>query len=97
MVLLIVLAVVVAIVLVKVISLPLALLAILVVIGFAAWRLDRGRAPGAIAPYLDANRPDFYEESSSSAWDVPTAYIDHPTGAGEPPGVDGGDEPAERR
>lgn len=99
MVLLIVLAVVVAIVLVlvKVISLPLALLAILVVIGFAAWRLDRGRAPGAIAPYLDANRPDFYGESSSSAWDVPTAYIDHPTGAGEPPGVDEGDEPAERR
>jgi len=99
MVLLIVLTVVAVIVLVsiKVISLQLALLAILAVIGFAAWRLDRSRTPGARAPYLDANRPDLYGQSSESSWEVPTAYIDHRTGAGEPPGVDRGDEPAARR
>lgn len=99
MVLLIVAAVVAAILLVvvKVISLPLALLGILVVIGFAAWRLDRSRSAGARAPYLDEHRPDFYGGSSSSSWEVPTPYIDHKTGAGEPPGVNRGDEPAERR
>lgn len=99
MILLIVSVVVAAIVLVivKVISLPFALVAILVVIGFAAWRLDRARPVGARPPYLDKNRPDFYGRSSDSAWEVPTPYIDHRTGAGEPPGVDRGDEPASRR
>jgi hypothetical protein len=99
MVLLIMGAVIAVIVLVvfKVISLPLALVAILVVIGYAAWRLDRSRSVGARTPYLDRNRPDFYGSSSASSWEVPTAYIDHPTGAGEPPGVDRGDEPAPRR
>lgn len=99
MVLLIIAAVIAAIALVvfKVISLPLALVAILVVVGLAAWRLDRSRSAGSRAPYLDENRPDFYGRSSSSTWEVPTAYIDHRTGAGEPPGVDGDDEPAERR
>ena len=96
---LIVLAVVAAILLVvlKVISLLVALVAILVTIGFAAWRLDRSRSAGARAPYRDENRPDFYGRSSASSWEVPTAYIDHRTGAGEPPGVNRGDEPAERR
>ena len=86
----------IALVAVKVISLPLALVAILVVIGFAAWRLDRARSAGAAPPYRDENRPDFYGRSSSSTWEAPTPYIDHRTGAGEPPGVDRGDEPAER-
>lgn len=92
-------AVVAAILLVvlKVISLPVALVAILVVIGFAAWRLDRSRSAGARAPYLDEHRPDFYGRSSASSWEPPTPYIDHRTGAGEPPGVDRGDEPAEKR
>lgn len=81
----------------KVISWPLALVAILVVIGFAAWRLDRSRSAGATAPYLDRNRPDFHGSSSASSWEVPTPYIDHRTGAGEPPGVDRGDEPSPRR
>jgi len=99
MVLLIIAAVVAVIVLavVKVISLPLALVAIVVVIGVAAWRLDRSRSAGPTAPYLDEHRPDFYGRSSASTWEVPTAYIDHRTGAGEPPGVNRGDEPAERR
>ena len=81
----------------KVISMPVALAVILVAIGFAAWRLDRSRSAGARASYLDENRPDFYGRSSGSSWEVPTAYIDHRTGAGEPPGVNRGDEPAERR
>jgi hypothetical protein len=99
MVLLVMAAVVAVIVLVvvKVISLPLGLVAIVVVIGLAAWRLDRSRSAGARTPYLDRNRPDFYGSSSASSWEVPTPYIDHPTGAGEPPGVDRGDEPAPRR
>ena len=88
---------VIALVVGKVISLPLALAAILVVIGLAAWRLDRSRSAGARTPYLDENRPDFYGRSSASSWEPPTAYIDHRTGAGEPPGVNPGDEPAERR
>ena len=97
---LLILAVVVAIILlvvIKVLSLPLALVAILVVVGVAAWRLDRTRGAGAAAPYRDANRPDFYGSSSESSWEIPTAYIDHRTGAGEPPGVDRGDEPPPRR
>lgn len=88
---------VIALVVLKVISLPLAMAAILVTIGFAAWRLDRSRSAGARTPYIDENRPDFYGRSSASSWEVPTAYIDHRTGAGEPPGVNRGDEPAERR
>jgi hypothetical protein len=98
MILLVVLAVVaaIALVVIKVISLPVALVAILVTIGYAAWRLDRSRTAGA-APYLDDHRPDFYGSSSSSSWEVPTPYIDHRTGPGEPPGVNRGDEPAERR
>ena len=75
MVLLIIAAVVAAILLVvvKVISFPLALLGILVVIGFAAWRLDRSRSAGARAPYLDEHRPDFFGRSSASSWEVPTS------------------------
>ena len=95
---LIVVAVVAAILLavLKVISLLVALVVILVAIGFAAWRLDRSRSAGARAPYLDEHRPDFYGRSSASSWEVPTPYIDHRTGAGEPPGVDRGGEPTER-
>ncbi len=87
----------IALVVVKVISLPLALAAILVAIGFAAWRLDRSHSVGARTPYLDENRPDFHGSSTASSWEVPTPYIDHRTGAGEPPGVNRGDEPGERR
>lgn len=87
----------IALVVLKVISLPLAMAAILLVVGFAAWRLDRSRSAGAPTGYLDENRPDFYGRSSASSWEVPTAYIDHRTGTGEPPGVNRGDEPAERR
>ena len=81
----------------KVLSVLISLLAIVVLLAIVALRFDRGRAPSAPAPYRDANRPDFYGGSSESTWEVPTPYIDHPTGAGEPPGVDRGDEPAPRR
>lgn len=81
----------------KIVPLLVALIGILLVVLFAGWRLDRARGAGARAPYLDENRPDFYGRSSSSHWEVPTAYIDHPSGGGEPPGVDRGDEPAPRR
>lgn len=81
--------------LVKVISIVVALVGILVVIGFAAWRFDQLRGASAAPPVIDVNRPNFHGDAST--WQVPTPYIDHPTGGGEPPGVDRGDEPAPRR
>lgn len=72
----------------KIVSLLLTLVGILLVISFAAWRLDRARGAGAAPPYRDAHRPDFYGRASESHWEPPTAYIDHPRGAGTPPGVD---------
>lgn len=59
---------------------------VLLVLLFAAWRLDRSR--GARTAVRDPNRPDFYGQSSDSSWDVPTPYIDHPDGGGTPPGVE---------
>ena len=88
---------VILLVVIKILSLALALVAILIILGVAAWRLDRAHGAGAGAPYRDENRPDFYGRSSASSWEVPTAYIDHPSGAGEPPGVDRGDERPPRR
>lgn len=90
-------AVLILLVVLKVLSIVFSLVAIVVLLAIIAWRFDRGRAAGARTPYLDANRPDFYGRSGESSWEVPTPYIDHPTGAGEPPGVDRGDEPAPRR
>ncbi|MEX0710109.1 MAG: hypothetical protein WD116_02780 [Chloroflexota bacterium] len=81
----------------KIVPLFIALAGILAVVLFAAWRLDRARGLGARGPYLDENRPNFYGRSSSQHWEVPTPYIDHPSGGGEPPGVDRGDDPAPRR
>lgn len=94
---LIILAAVVALILLavlKVISILLALVGILVVVGFAAWRFDLGRGTSASIGAMDANRPTFHGDAST--WQVPTPYIDHPTGGGEPPGVDRGDEPPAR-
>jgi len=86
-------ALLILLVVLKVLSIVVSLVAIVVLLAIVAWWFDRGRAAGARAPYLDANRPDFYGRSSESTWEVPTPYIDHPTGAGEPPSVDDGGEP----
>ena len=90
-------ALLILLVVLKVLSVLVSLVLIAVILAIIAWRFDRGRAPGAPPPFLDANRPDFYGRSSESTWEVPTPYIDHPTGAGEPPGVDRDDEPSPRR
>jgi hypothetical protein len=90
-------AVLILLVVLKVLPIVVSLVAIVALLGIIAWRFDRGRAPGAPAPYLDANRPDFYGRSGESTWEVPTPYVDHPTGAGEPPGIDRGDELAPPR
>jgi hypothetical protein len=90
-------AVLILLVVLKVLSILVSLVAIVVLLAIVAWRFDRGRDPRAPAPYLDANRPDFSGRSSESTWEVPTPYIDHPTGAGDPPGVDQRDEPAPPR
>lgn len=79
----------------KVISLPIALVGILLVLLIAGWRFDRGRRAGAPPPYKDANRPDFH--GHPSLWQTPTPNIDHPDGGGEPPGVDRGDEATQQR
>ena len=87
-------ALLILLVVLKVLSIVVTLVGIVVLLAIVAWWFDRGRAPGAPAPHRDANRPDFYGRSGESTWEVPTPYIDHPTGAGEPPRVDRGDEPA---
>lgn len=79
----------------KVLPLLAALGVVLGAVLFAAWRLDRTRSSAARLP-SDPDRPDFYGRSGESSWEVPTAYIDHSTGAGTPPGVDPSDEPARR-
>lgn len=61
--------------------------AILGVTFFAAWWLDRTR-PGLVAPFRDGNRADLYGPMVNQTGQVPTAYIDHPTGGGPPPGVE---------
>jgi hypothetical protein len=35
----------------------------------------------------DPNAPNFYGPIDGEPWQVPTAYIDHATGAGPPPGM----------
>jgi hypothetical protein len=56
------------------------------------WNLDRtGRGARALR-HVDQNRPDFYGESGAGSWAVPTAYIDHRSGTGPPPGVEPYDE-----
>ena len=45
----------------------------------------------------DANRPEFYAPMTNQTWQVPTSYIDHPTGTGPPPGVEPYDEDALER
>lgn len=35
----------------------------------------------------DPNAPTLYGPIGGGTWQVPTAYIDHPTGAGTPPGM----------
>jgi len=62
-----------------------------------AWNLDRTGRGAAALERLDQNRPDFYGQSGGEGWSVPTAYIDHPTGTGPPPGVEQYDEAAVER
>ncbi len=64
------------------------LIAIFAVALFAAWWLDRGRSAGAAPPFRDENRPELYAPMANATWQVPTSYIDHPSGGGPPPGVE---------
>lgn len=53
-----------------------------------AWQLDRtGRGRRALS-HMDENKPHFYAPRENVTWQVPTAYIDHPTGGGPPPGTE---------
>ena len=46
---------------------------------------------GSAKAIRDGNAPTFYAPIDGQPWEVPTAYIDHPTGAGPPPGLVGYD------
>ncbi len=64
-----------------------AIVLMFVALLLASWNLDRQRRPGARSPVLDPNSANFYAPMDGG-WEVPTAYIDHPTGGGPPPGVE---------
>ena len=58
-----------------------------------AWQLDRKRHI-QVDQHYDANKPNFYVPMENQTWQVPTAYIDHKTGSGPPPGVEQYDQGA---
>jgi hypothetical protein len=70
---------------------------LLLLVGLAD-RRDRFRrhAPMSGADHYDWHRPIFGGRSSSSTWEPPTIWIDHPDGAGTPPGIDEDDRPPPR-
>ena len=59
-----------------------------------AWQLDRGKRPIQADKYFDVNRANLDAPMTNQRWQVPTAYIDHPTGGGPPPGTELYDEGA---
>jgi len=71
----------------------------LIALTWVAERLDRPRQRGRHDPGSKMPRwkGDFHGQSSDHTWEVPTAYIDHPTGGGPPPGADRRDERPPRR
>ncbi|HEX5395817.1 MAG TPA: hypothetical protein VFX74_01880 [Candidatus Limnocylindria bacterium] len=52
-------------------------------------RLDRSRQRSHhdAAAHFDVNRGELFGHASERSWDTPQAYIDHPDGAGTPPGM----------
>ena len=57
-----------------------------------AVQFDRGKRRVDASRYFDENSPNFYAPMGNKTWQVPTAYIDHRTGTGPPPGVESYDE-----
>jgi hypothetical protein len=51
-----------------------------------AWQLDRGRRIQTSQHY-DENAANFSAPANNQTWQVPTAYIDHRSGGGTPPGI----------
>jgi hypothetical protein len=81
----------------RVIDLWVAVAAVLAAVLVAGWQLDRRAGPGGHPGPRDRKRFDFFGRASHSQWEPPTSYIDHPTGVGEPPGANRGDEPLPRK
>lgn len=81
-------------------ALAFAIAGLMVVAGFGEWR-DRARQRSRWhdpSRFFDANKPNEYGTTADpTGWTPPTAYIDHPTGTGPPPGVDRHDERPPRR
>ena len=51
------------------------------------WQLDRNRHI-QVDRHFDSNKPNFYVPMTNQTWQIPTAYIDHKSGTGPPPGVE---------
>ena len=74
--------------------------AIVVTLGAAlvgAVQFDRKKRRIDAARSIDASNPNFSAPMGNATWQVPTAYIDHRTGSGPPPGVESYDEAEEER
>jgi hypothetical protein len=54
-----------------------------------AWQLDRRNRHINVSSHFDENRGTFdVPMNNNQRWQIPTAYIDHKTGSGAPPGVE---------
>ena len=55
----------------------------------AGWHLDRRNRHINVGAHFDENRATFdVPMNNNQRWQIPTAYIDHKTGSGPPPGVE---------
>ena len=50
-----------------------------------AWNFDR-RGVRRLGGHYDVNKANFFAPMNNQTWQIPTAYIDHPSGGGPPPG-----------
>jgi hypothetical protein len=62
----------------RLIPLPLVVVADIAILFAAAWWFDRGRAIDARDPFLDANRPDYPVPFTDQVRQLPTEAIERP-------------------
>ena len=55
------------------------LIAEVAILLIVAWRFDRGRGPGARAPFLDQNRPDLTSPMADHTMYAPKEAIERPS------------------
>jgi hypothetical protein len=59
-----------------------------------AWLFDRRNRGRQMNRYFDENRGSLDAPMANRTWQIPTAYIDHKSGTGPPPGVEEYDDGA---